>query len=53
VFTHKAVSANRPHDLRIPFSINSLLAEKNRTHSRSRLFFDLVSRWNLDLTLRQ
>ena len=45
VFTHKAVSANRPHDLRIPFSINSLLAEKNRTHSRWRLFLDLVSRW--------
>src|SRR5882757_6956498 len=48
VFTHKTVSANRPHDLRIPFSINSLLAEKNRTHSRSWLFFDLVSRWNLN-----
>ena len=44
VVTHKTVRANRRHDLRVPFSINSLLAEKNRTHSRSRLFFDLVSR---------
>jgi hypothetical protein len=42
-FTHKAVSTNRPHDLRIPFSINSSLAEKDRTHSRSWLFFDLAS----------
>src|SRR4029453_4376986 len=32
VCTHKNVSANRAHDLRIPFSINSLLAKKNRTH---------------------
>jgi hypothetical protein len=45
VFMDKTVSAKRPHDLRIPFSTNGLLAKKNRTHSRRRLFFDLVRRW--------
>jgi hypothetical protein len=38
VFPHKSVSANRPHDLAIPFFINSSLAKENRTHNRWRLF---------------
>jgi len=38
VFTHNTVSANKADDLRIPFSIDSLLARENRTRSRSRLF---------------
>ena len=38
VFTHNNVSAKSAHDLRIPFSITSLLAKENRTRNRWRLF---------------
>ena len=52
MYTHRTASANSVYDLEIAFTINGLLAKKNRTHSQYRLSFDLVSQWNLTSYIR-